>query len=195
MKRVRFCYLFGAFLVLLVGLSSCSSLKESLYRLGFRSYKNVYMSDLKNNTKSYTLYRDFSTVAKVKVTHFNKELFKEYIKGILKGNPNTDKYKPYLEEFKKSDIYYVAFYTPDLTLNNLELPRSFWNVYVSGCGKIIRPSSIKFIDKDDWRSGWLYSVGGDRWFREYIVEFPKNSCANSTFVISSFLGTIALHFK
>ncbi len=195
MMKAKFFCSFSAFLVLLVGLSSCSSIKQSLYRLGFRSYKSVYINDLKMNTKSYTLYRDFSTVAKVKVTHFNKELFKEYIRGILKGSPNTEKYRPFLEQFKKSDIYYVAFYTPDLTLNNLELPRSFWSVYLSGCGKIIRPSSIKLIDKDDWRSGWLYSVGGDRWFREYIVDFPKVSCIHSTFVISSFLGTIALHFK
>ena len=195
MRKAKFYCLFGVFMVLLIGLSSCSSVKESLYRLGFRSYKNVYMNDLKENTKNYTLYRDFSTVAKVKVTHFNKKLFEEYIKGILKGNPNTVKYKPFFEQFKKNDIYYVAFYTPDLTLNNLELERSFWSVYLSGCGRIIRPKSIKFIDKDDWRSGWLYSVDGNRWFREYIVEFPKGSCAHNTFVISSFLGTIALRFK
>lgn len=192
MRRTKLFHLI--FLVFIFGLVSCSSMKQSLYRLGFRSYKNLYTEDLSKNTKSYTLYRDFSTVAKVKVTHFNKTLFKEYIRGILNDDPNEEKYKPFLDQFNRNDIYYVAFYTPDMTINNLESKDSFWNIYLSNCGKIVRPKSIKFIDKDDWRSSWLYSVGGDRWYKEYIVKFPKSKCKEGNFVISSFLGTISLRF-
>ncbi len=192
MRRIKLFY--PLFLVLVFGLVSCSSIKQSLYRLGFRSYKNLYTEDLSKNTKSYTLYRDFSTVAKVKVTHFNKTLFKEYIRGILKSDPSEEKYKPFLDQFNRNDIYYVAFYTPDMTINNLESKDSFWNIYLSGCGKIVRPESIKFVDKNDWRASWLYSVGGDRWYKEYIVKFPKVTCEYKTFVISSFLGTISLNF-
>ncbi len=176
-------------------LSSCSSVKESLYRLGFRSYENVYTKDLKAHTKSYTLYRDFTTVAKVKVTHFNRQLFYEFIKGIINDNPDSNKYKMYLDEFNKYDIYYIAMYTPDMTINNLEEKNSFWNVYLSACGKILRPESVDFIDKSDWRAGWLFNVGGSRWYREYIVKFPKDNCANKVLVISSFLGSIPLRFK
>ncbi len=187
--------LYPVFLVLVFGLVSCTAVKQSLYRLGFRSYKSLYTEDLAKNTKSYILYRDFSTVAQIKVTHFNKTLFEEYIKGIIKGDPRAQKYKPFLKQFNKYDIYYVAFYTPDMTINNLESNNSFWNVYLSSCGKIFRPESIKLIDKGDWRAGWLYSVGGDRWYREYIVKFNRDDgCQSKTFVVSSFLGTISLQF-
>ncbi len=191
MKRISFTILT---LVVIIGITSCSTIKNSLYRLGFKSYKTKYTEELKANTKSYTLYRDFSTAAKVKVTRFNKELFVDYIRGIINDNPNSKKYTPYIDEFKEYDIYYVAFYTPDLTINNLEENNSFWTVYISACGKILRPVSIKYIDKNDWRASWLYNVGGDRWYREYIVKFDKHSCKENTFVISSFLGTISLQF-
>jgi len=193
MRKVKILY--PIFFVLVLGLVSCSSIKQSLYRLGFKSYKNLYTEDLSKNTKSYILYRDFTTVAQVKVTHFNKSLFKEYIRGILKGDPKEKKYKPFLAQFGKNDIYYVAFYTPDMGINNLESKDSFWNVYLSGCGKIVRPDSIEFVDKNDWRASWLYSVGGDRWYKEYIVKFDKINCVKKNLVISSFLGTISLQFS
>ena len=185
------------FLVIVVFafLSSCSQIRQSLYRLGFRSYKTIYTEDLKAHTKSYTLYRDFSTVAKVKVTHFNRKLFYEYIRGIVNDDPESKKYKRYLDEFKGYDIYYVAMYTPDMTINNLEEKNSFWNVYLSACGRILRPEKIEFVDKSDWRAAWLFNVGGSRWYREYIVKFDKDNCTDKIFTISSFLGSIPLRFK
>lgn len=187
--------IFSLVIVSFVFLSSCSQIKQSLYRLGFRNYKTIYTEDLKAHTKSYTLYRDFSTAAKVKVTHFDQKLFKDYIRGIIRDNPNNKRYRPFLDEFKRYDIYYLAFYTPDMQINNLDSKNSFWNVYLSACGKIIRPDSIKFVEKSDWRASWLYSVGGDRWFREYVIKFDKDNCREKTFTISSFLGTISLQFK
>jgi len=76
--------IFSLVIVSFVFLSSCSQIKQSLYRLGFRNYKTIYTEDLKAHTKSYTLYRDFSTAAKVKVTHFDQKLFKDYIRGIIR---------------------------------------------------------------------------------------------------------------
>jgi hypothetical protein len=145
------------------------------------------------HTKSYTLYRDFSTIAKITVTRFDKRLFKEYVSSI--SSPRVgDIYKNEIKAFDKYDIYYIAFYTPDMSLNNLEDKNTFWNVYLASCGSIITPESLRFVDKNEWKASWLYSVGKNRWWREYVVKFEKTRCKHPVLVVSSFLGSISLKF-
>ncbi|WP_022670922.1 hypothetical protein [Hippea alviniae] len=184
--------------VLLMGflfLYGCTSVNRSLERLGFTHYQDRYMQDLEKHTRSYTLYRDFSTIAKIAATRFDKKLMSEYIDVMshLKGK-SPSRYSDIYRELENYDVYYVAFYTPDMDLNNLEDKNSFWLVYLSACGNILKPVSIDYIEKSDWRASWLYSIGNDRWYREYIVKFNKNNCKNPILVVSSYLGTISLKF-
>ncbi|WP_025270628.1 hypothetical protein [Hippea sp. KM1] len=178
------------FVFLVVVLSSCSLLKG----IGFRSYENDYTKLLKKKTRDFVLYRDFSTIARLKVTHFDKTLFTYYIKAIS-YNPSDERFLPYLNEFNQYDIYYVAFYTPDLDINNLADKDSFWNVYLSACGDVLRPVSISSIDSNDWRSNWLTSVNMERWAKEYVIKFKRVSCNRKVLAFSSFLGTASVIFE
>ncbi|WP_041323914.1 hypothetical protein [Hippea maritima] len=183
----RFIFLF---LALVFVLSSCSMLEK----VGFTTYKTEYTQLLKRRTKSYTLYRDFSTIAKIKVTHFNKKLFSYYI-NTTSHSIKDKRFESYLDEFDSYDIYYVAFYTPDFDINNLSDKNSFWNTYLSACGEILRPVSIDSIDTNDWRSNWLISVDMERWAREYVVKFKRVNCRRKILAFSSFLGTAMLDFE
>ncbi|WP_035589465.1 hypothetical protein [Hippea jasoniae] len=184
---------FLIFFLVVFAVSGCA-LQQKLASLGFRSYKSIYLEHLQAHTQSKTLYRDFSTIAKATVTHFNKKLFEEYLKSLSKENLFVKKFRQYIDEFDKYDIYYLAFYTPDLNLNNLDKKNSFWIVYISECGNIQRPESIELIDKNDFRSSWLYSLKDERWSKQYIVKFKKNNCRKKEFVISSFLGSLVFKF-
>ena len=185
-------------LILIIGilfLYGCTSVNRSLERLGFTHYQDKYTQDLKKHTKSYTLYRDFSTIAKVTATRFDKKLMDEYIDVMshLKGK-TPERYNEIYKELKNYDVYYVAFYTPDMDLNNLEDKNSFWIVYLSACGKILKPVSIDYVEKSDWRATWLYSIGDDRWYREYVIKFEKSDCKNPILVFSSYLGVVSMKF-
>ncbi len=183
-----------SFSILILFLTSCSM----LHSLGFRNYENSFTENLKSHTKSFTLYRDFTTIASAKATHFNKKLMRQYIEYTRNINiAKNKKHEKELNEFNKYDIFWVAFYTDDDDINNLSDKDSFWNVYLVRDGKIVTPADIKEVDLNSFKKQWLYLVKSARWSREYIVKFKKakNEKVEENLVISSYLGTIELRFS
>ncbi len=182
-----------AILVAVLLFSGCSALTN----LGFRSYDDNFMESLKGHTKSATLYRDFTTVAEAKATHFSGSLMKQYVEytqGVKFDKIKEKKYISAVSESKNYDIYYISFYTPDDDINNLESPNSFWNVYVSKNGEILKPVSIKGVNDDSISSQWRYLVKKNRWAREYVIKFKKTDGNKEYLIISSFLGSLTLKF-
>ncbi len=180
-------------LVLLIFLSGCSQLKN----LGFKNYANNFTMNLKNNTAGMVLYRDFTTIAIAKATHFNKQLMEQYIKYTQNVNPaESKKYKDMIKEFDKYDIYWLAFYTPDDDINNLASTNSFWNVYLSKGSTTLNAAYIKEIGINDMTKQWLYLLKFNRWARQYVIKFKKtNLKGKPTLILSSFLGTIEIKFN
>ncbi len=181
--------------VLLLLLSGCSQIRN----LGFKSYRNTFTNNIKKNTTSMTLYKDFTTIATVKATHFNKKLMEQYIKytqGINVANDKNKKYKKILNEFNHYDIYWVAFYTDNDDINNLANKDSFWSIYLSCNGKTYFPKDISSMRITLFTSQWLYIIHATNWFRQYSLKFKKGVCKQGTIhlVITSYLGNINLTF-
>ncbi len=185
-----------SFLLLALIVTSCSKLKQ----LGFRSYENPFTLNLKAHTVSKTLYRDFSTIAIAKATHFNKELMKEYIEytqGIKINKTGDRRYLETLKDCDKYDVFWLAFYTDDDDINNLSSMDSFWNVYIVRNGKILEPVSIKEVGLNDFKKQWLYLVKFHRWARQYVIKFkkPEKPEEKVTLVIASYLGEMDMTFR
>lgn len=184
-----------SFGILLLFLTGCSM----LHNLGFRSYNNNFTENLKGHTRSFTLYRDFATIAMTKATHFNKNLMEQYIEytqNITLSKNKDKKYTQALNDFDGYDIFWVAFYTDDDDINNLANKDSFWNIYLVRDGKTMAPASIKEVDLNSFKKQWLYLVKSHGWSREYIIKFkkPKKTIGRENLVISSYLGTINFNF-
>jgi hypothetical protein len=189
---MKFKYIF--LFLLFITLSGCAHLKE----LGFRSYQNNFTNDLNRHTKSVTLYRDFTTIAIAQATHFNKRLMEEYITYTQRMDAvKAKKYHKLLSEFDQYDIYWLALYTPDDDINNLSSKDSFWNIYLSRNSATCSAVSIKEVGVNDMTKQWLYFVKANKWARQYIIKFKKDSkpSKNSRLVLSSFLGTIEILFN
>ncbi len=181
--------------VLMMFLASCSM----LHSLGFRSYKNSFTENLAKHTKKTVLYRDFTTIAIVKVTHFNKNLMEQYIEYTQNAGSVEKKYKKYskvLKEYDKYDIFWVAFYTDDDDINNLADKNSFWNIYLVRNSHTFMPVSIKEVDLSSFKKQWLYLIKAHRWAREYIIKFKKSDvpAKQESLVIASYLGTMDFKF-
>ncbi len=182
-------------IIVLLFVSSCSQLKQ----LGFRSYQNTFTRNLEAHTVSKTLYRDFTTIAIAKATHFNKQLMRQYIEytqGINVNKTNDKRYLQTLKDCDKYDVFWLAFYTDDDDINNLSSADSFWNIYLIRDGKVIEPASIKEVGLNDFKKQWLYLIKFNRWARQYVIKFKKADLKDGrvTLVIASYLGEIDMTF-
>ncbi len=182
-------------LVIFVFLAGCSQLRS----LGFRSYNNGFVNNLKQHTTGVTLYRDFTTIAIAKATHFNKNLMKQYIEYVQKRSLDKSRDKKYIEtvnECDKYDVYWVAFYTADDDINNLSDKDSFWNIYLLENSHTLNPVSITEVELSNFKRQWMYLTNSNRWSRQYVVEFKKTpeKVSHRSLVVSSFLGTMRFKF-
>lgn len=181
--------------VVFVFLTGCSQLRN----LGFKSYDNGFVNNLKKHTAEVTLYRDFTTIAIAKVTHFDKNLMKQYIEYVQKIDLDKNRDKRYVKminEFDEYDIYWVAFYTEDDDINNLSDKDSFWNVYLLENSRTLSPVSVKEVELNNFKKQWMYLTNSNRWSRQYVVKFKKapNKILHRSLVVSSFLGTMNFKF-
>ncbi len=183
-------------LVAVAFVASCAQLK----RVGFRSYQNSFTRSLKAHTRSKTLYRDFTTIAIAKATHFDKRLMRSYIEytqGIDVSKTTDKRYIDTLKQCDRYEVFWLAFYTDDDDINNLASKDSFWNVYLESDGRVIEPASIREVGINDFRKQWLYLIKFNRWAREYVILFKKDSALRTPLrlVITSYLGEIDMQFR
>ncbi len=185
----------GAVLLLVMFLCfGCSKFRD----VGVRSYDNNFTNELNENTKNVKLYRDFTTVAIAKATHFNKELMGKYISYTQKANHiDGNKQNKLLKDAENYNLYWVALYTSNHNINNLSYKKSFWNVYLSCNRSTYKPISIKKIHMGYLKTQWLYMIKSSNWFSQYEIKFKKEDCKNkpSHLVIASSLGIIDFGFR
>ena len=169
----------------------CAKIKN----VGVKSYNNNFTNELNENTKSVKLYRDFTTIAIAKATHFNKQLMRKYVNYTQKIDTNEQ--NKLLKDSESYNLYWVALYTSNYDINNLSYKKSFWNVYLSCRGNVYNPISIKKVHTGYLRTQWLYIIKGNNWFKQYEIRFRKEDCKNepSHLVIASSLGVIDFSFE
>ncbi len=190
--------IFAVVLILLI--TSCSKLQKQIQGVGFRIYSNRFTQELSGATESRYLYRGFETVALAKATRFSVRLMEDYVKytqRIISVNFAPKKGKELINEAKKYELYWLAFYTPDMLINNLSSDRSFWTVYLSCGGHVYFPYGIKTVRSASFASQWLYMIHAARWSEQYSIRFKKGVCKNRVahLIITSYLGTIEFSFK
>jgi len=171
----------------------CAKIKD----VGVKSYNNNFINELNENTKSVKLYRDFTTIAIAKATHFNKQLMAKYVHYTQKIDALNNKQNKLLKDAENYNLYWVALYTSNYDINNLSYKKSFWNVYLSCRGNVYDPISIKKVHAGYLKTQWLYMIKGSRWSKQYEIRFRKENCKNepSHLVIASSLGVIDFNFE
>ncbi|RMG60259.1 MAG: hypothetical protein D6713_03415 [Deltaproteobacteria bacterium] len=169
----------SVFMLIFTLVAGCSPKKISLYEKfqSSRAYKNAY----RKATKTKRVYSGLQTGFIVSVTRLTPEyreaLLREIYRMYYLDEERKEKFRKYvLDEGKGKERFFIALYTPDENLNDLDKENGHWSIrLVTEDDRALPPLSVEKIKFSPEEVSRLFPLEDTRWFRFYDVTFDAAS--------------------